>query len=174
MKKPRKTFLIILFLLLVLTVVFVSNLKLARTQDAMIDMLRQNLHLAKNDGTSISYAGEFVVNENALLWFSIQKEYETYYRAVECRLLKKGGYLLKNIYKPMTYAQDIVHIVWKAEDVFLINNSDCRAIVCKDIFDNVISKTEISSDDIPYVFLLRTSVSSSTWDFLDITGNSVR
>lgn len=174
MKKPHKIFLIILFLLSVLTAVFVSNLKLAKTQDDMIDMLRQNLHLAKDDGSSISYISEFAVDKNALLWFSVQKEHEIYYRAVECRLLKNGGYLLKSIYKPMTYAQDIVHIIWMAEDVFLINNPNCQAIVYSDRLGNVIAKTEISSSDLPCVLLHRPPVSESKCDFMDISGNIIR
>lgn len=137
-------------------------------------MLRQDLHFAKDDDVSISYIGEFVADENALLWFSVQKEHGIYYRAVECRLLKNGGYLLKNIYKPMIYAKDIVHIVWMAEDVFLIHDSNCRAIVYRDRSGDVISKIEISSNDIPYVFLNKAPDGGGRLDFLDTAGNIIQ
>ena len=79
-----------------------------------------------------------------------------------------------DVRKPMIYAQDIVHIVWMAKDVFLINNSECRVIaVDSGTSGDAVSRIELSPDDLPYVFPDGVS-GSGKLDFLDAEGNPVR
>ena len=173
MKRTCRIVLIIFPLLLVLILWFMSNLKIAKTQDDLKNLLRQDLHLSEED-TIISYIDDYVVDDHALLWFSVQKEYSTDYRAMDCRLLKNGGYILKNIYKPMIYSQDIVHTMWMNGDIFLINDPDCRAITYRDSSHEIISKIELSPNDIPYVFLDKPPSGETKMDFLDSAGNIIR
>lgn len=92
-------------------------------------MLRKKLDLPQD--AVITCAGDFTADEYALLWFTAPDQYMTLYRAVDCRVLNNGSYLVKKIYTPSAYARDIVHVVWRyARDIVLINNSDCRSIVC--------------------------------------------
>lgn len=172
MKKSYKIILIALIILLVAGMSFVLKIDMGKTQDEIIDVLRQELHLSEDDGTMISCVGEYEIGESALLWFYFENQPLTYYRAVECRVVADGKYQVKEIYKPMTYAQDIVHVIWRADDVFLINNPACRSIVYKDKNGDVISETLIVSSDIPYVFFKK-SYSESTCDFVDSLGNVI-
>ena len=149
MKKSYKIILIAFIILLVTVVSFVLKIDMGKTQYEIIDVLRQELQLSEDDGTMISCVGEYEIGESALLWFYFENQPLTYYRAVECRVVADGKYQVKEIYKPMTYAQDIVHVIWRADDVFLINNTSCRSIVYKDKKGDVISETLIVSSDIP-------------------------
>ena len=137
----------------------------------MIPLLRKELGLTDEDA-ALSFAGEYTAEKNALLW-SMQGDYSTNYRAAECRLLKNGGYRLIQFTRPRTYARDVVHVVWQAEDVVLVNNPDCRAVVYSDSSGNDVSKIELSPDDLPYVFLLKHPSGASECDFLDTAGNSL-
>lgn len=75
-----------------------------------------------------------------------------------------------DVRKPMIYAQHIVHVVWMAKDVFLINNSECRTIA---VSRGAVTRIELSPDDLPYVFPDGVS-GSGKLDFLDAEGNPVR
>lgn len=74
----------------------------------------------------------------------------------------------------MTYAQDIVHIVLDAEDIFLINNLSCQTIVYRNKFGDVISQTNILPNELPNIFILKPLGNESICDFLDERGNSIR
>ena len=137
----------------------------------MISLLRKELGLT--DDAALSFAGEYAAEENALLWFSMQGDYSTSYWAAECRLLKNGGYRLIQLTRPRTYAKDVVHVIWQAEDVVLVNNPDCRAIVYSNSAGNVVSRIELSPGDLPYVFLLNYPSGASKCDFLGADGNSI-
>ena len=73
----------------------------------------------------------------------------------------------------MVYARDIVHIIWQAEDAFLINDPNCCTIVYSNGAGTVLSKTELSQDDLPYVFLLKYPFGASKCDFLDVDGSCI-
>lgn len=171
--KKKTIFLIAVAILMAVAALFAFKFYMGKTQDEIIDVLRQELQLSEDDSTTISYVGEYEIGESALLWFYFDNQTLTYYRAVECRVVADGRYQVKEIYKPTTYAQDIVHVIWRADDVFLINNPACQSIVYKDKSGEVISETKIASGDIPYVFL-HEPVGELSCDFLDTAGNAIR
>ena len=160
--------------LLILAVLLASQFNVVATRDDIKDVLRQDLRLGDADQTVISYLGEFAIDDDYLFWFSIHNQAITYYRAVECHLMLNGNYRIRKIHKPMTYAQDIVHVVWMTEDIFLINNSSCRSIIYMNESGDVIAQTEIAPNEIPYVYLHKTPVKPCSCDFLDSTGEAIR
>lgn len=171
MKKSHKILLILAILVIAAAVIVISSLPIAKTQEAVEEWLRKELELSQD--AVITCAGDYTADEYTLLWFIIQNQDMTLYRAVDCRVLNNGSYWVKKIYNPSAYARDIVHVVWRyARDIVLINNSDCRSIVYHTSYGD--EKTELSVEDIPHVFLRNPSGGSSTCDFLDAAGNSVR
>ena len=88
-------------------------------------------------------------------------------------MLNNGSYWMKKTYTPSAYARDIVHVVWRyARDIVLINNFDCRSIVYHTSYGD--EKTELSAEDIPYVFPYAPPYGTTGCDFLDAAGNSIR
>ena len=149
----------------------ISNLPIAKTQEAVGELLRKKLDLPQD--AVITCAGDYTADAYTLLWFIIQNQDMTLYRAVDCRVLNNGSYLVKKIYTPSAYARDIVHVVWRyARDIVLINNSDCRSIVYHTSYGD--EKTELSAEDIPYVFPYAPPYGTTGCDFLDAVGNSIR
>lgn len=170
MKKSRKILWISLFFLLIFAVIFaVASRKIIRTRDGAADLLLHELQLA-DDEAAVACVGEFEANNRVLRWFTVQTQDLTLYQAVDCKPLALGGYLIMDVRKPMIYAQDIVHVVWMAKDVFLINNSECRTIA---VSRGAVTRIELSPDDLPYVFPDGVS-GSGKLDFLDAEGNPVR
>ena len=152
-------------------VIVISNLPIAKTQEAVGELLRKKLDLPQD--AVITCAGDYTADAYTLLWFIIQNQDMTLYRAVDCRVLNNGSYLVKKIYTPSAYARDIVHVVWRyARDIVLINNSDCRSIVYDTSYGE--EKTELSAEDIPYVFPYAPTFGTAACDFLDAVGNSIR
>ena len=137
-------------------------------------MLQKELQLTEDDDITISCISEFAADDNSLLWFSIQNQHTTHYRAVECREVTSGRYQVKKLYKPTAYAKDIVHVVWMGEDVVLINNPSCRSILYRNKAGDVISKTDILPSELPYVFLLKSLGHETKCDVLDAEGNFIR
>lgn len=174
MRKAKKYYLILVVPLLILTAIFISNQKIVSNQYELKELLRKELQFTTDDKSVISYAGEFSLNGEMLYWFSIQNQYESYYRAVGCSLLQSGRYKVKKIYKPMIYAKDIVHVVWMGKDVFLINNPDCHSIICKDGAGNNSFEIALEPSNLPYVYLNDPPFRKSSTDFVDIDGNSVQ
>ena len=141
-------------------------------------MLRKELDLVGEDSAVISCVGEYIRDGESLLWFTIQKEDTVFYRAVGCRMLENGGFRIKNIYDPMTFAPDIVHVVWMAEDVFLINDPDCRGVVSRNADGNVIKQTDFAASPFPVVLSLSQlgmdgMLGSVVIDFVDSEGNPI-
>jgi len=159
---------------LILSGLFVLGCKEVKTQDDIVKMLGKELQIGENSDTSISFVAEYEIGENSLLWFSVQSQHMTNYRVVECNKIANGKYQVKKTHKPMTYAQDIVHIVFDAEDIFLINNFSCQSIVYRNKSGDVISQTDILPNELPYIFILKPLGNESICDFLDERGNSIR
>lgn len=152
-------------------VIVISNLPIAKTQEAVGELLRKKLDLPQD--AVITCAGDYTADAYTLLWFIIQNQDMTLYRAVDCRVLNNGSYWMKKTYTPSAYARDIVHVVWRyARDIVLINNFDCRSIVYHTSYGD--EKTELSAEDIPYVFPYAPPYGTTGCDFLDAAGNSIR
>ena len=152
-------------------VIVISNLPTAKTQEAVGELLRKKLDLPQD--AVITCAGDYTADAYTLLWFIIQNQNMTLYRAVDCRVLNNGSYWMKKTYTPSAYARDIVHVVWRyARDIILINNFDCRSIVYHTSYGD--EKTELSAEDIPYVFPYALPFGTTDCDFLDAAGNSIR
>lgn len=175
MKQSKKCYLVLVVpLLILIVIIFISNQKVVKNQDDVKKFLYKELQLKEDDGSIISYAGEFSIYGYILYWFSIQNQYERYYRAVECSLLSCGRYKVRKVYKPMIYAKDIVHVVWMAKDIFLINNPNCRFIICEDVSGDNSFEISLSPSDLPYVYLNEPPFRKASTDFVDLDGNSVR
>lgn len=98
MKKIHKILLVFVLLVVAVAVSVISNLPIAKTQEAVGEVLRKKLDLPQD--AVITCAGDYTVDEYALLWFTAPDQYMTLYRAVDCRVLNNGSYLVKKIYTP--------------------------------------------------------------------------
>ena len=176
MKKSGKVLLLLLLLLLLaFSIVLISTQKIVKDQNGIIPLLKEEFQLTENH--TISYIGEFSLGTNILYWFSIQIQdgYEyRFYRAVECSLLRRGKYKVKNIYKPMVYTDDIVHVLWRANDVYLINRTDCHSIIYQNNNGDGTYEITLLPSDFPYIFLNNPPFRSSTLDFLDSERNPIK
>lgn len=173
MKRSLKMLLFVAILVVILAVLFMRNSQTAGTREELIDMVRKELVIGRDDTATVTYAGEFVKENDALLWFIIQDAPSTYYRAVACELQSNNRYLFKEVLTPMTYSRDIVHVVWKAEDIFLINDTNCQTIISRDQSGDLLSQMRILPNEYPYIFRLVPQAGESTWSFLDSHGNEI-
>lgn len=98
MKKIHKILLVFVLLVVAVAVSVISNLPIAKTQEAVGEVLRKKLDLPQD--AVITCAGDYTADEYALLWFTAPDQYMTLYRAVDCRVLNNGSYLVKKIYTP--------------------------------------------------------------------------
>ena len=142
------------------------------TDENLIKKISNDLDLPT--GCSISYIGEYSDGSDALLWFAIDGNYPDQYVAVECEKRSSGKYKFIDTYSPMTYAQDIVHVVWKAEDIFLVNNRDCSQIVYMNEAREVIREIDVAEYGLPYVFRLSMPSNPGICMFVDVTGEEIR
>ena len=170
MKKSHKILLILVILVIAAAVIVILNLPIAKTQEAVGEFPRKELELSQD--AVITCAGEYTAGDHALLWFIIQNQDMTLYRAVDCRVLNNGSYWVKKIYKPREYTRDIVHVVWNARDVYLINDPNCGSIVYHTSYGE--EKTEFSADDLPYIFVYSPPFGTTGCDFLDAAGSIIR
>ena len=181
MKKSHKILLALALLAAAAAVIVISNLPIAKTQETVGELLRKKLDLPQD--AVITYTCPRADIVRALSSFSFTSERalsrlpehtsRALNRAVDCRVLNNGSYWMKKTYTPSAYARDIVHVVWRyARDIVLINNSDCRSIVCDTSYGE--EKTELSAEDIPYVFPYAPPYGTTGCDFLDAAGNSIR
>ena len=125
-------------------------------------------------GCSITYIGEYSDGSDALLWFAIDGNYSDQYVAVECEKQASGKYKFIDTYSPMTYAQDIVHVVWKAEDIFLVNNRDCCQIVYMNEAREIVQEIDVAEHGLPYVFRLSMPTNPGICMFVDANGEEIR
>ena len=89
------------------------------TRDQLEEVVLQDFNLTPEDSATITYAGEFSDREDVLVWFIIQKNSFTHYRAIECRTVSEDRYEVKNILTPKMYAEDIASLFWKTELLWL-------------------------------------------------------
>lgn len=144
------------------------------TRDQLKEVVLQNFNLTPEDSATITYAGEFSDREDVLVWFIIQKNSFTHYRAVECRTVSEDRYEVKDILAPKMYAEDIASLFWKTELLFLINSPECRRIVVDDQKGNILHEIQLSEDDLPYLYqIVSFGQSSSSTSFLDAQGKEL-
>lgn len=98
MKKIHKILLVFVLLVVAVAVSVISNLPIAKTQEAVGEVLRKKLDLPQD--AVITCAGDYTADEYALLWFTASDQYMTLYRAVDCRVLNNGSYLVKKDIHP--------------------------------------------------------------------------
>jgi len=98
----------------------------------------------------------------------------TLYRAVDCRVLNNGSYWMKkNIHAQRMRAGRSCTLYGGMHAIlFFINNFDCHSIVNHTSYGD--EKTELSAEDIPYVFPYAPPYGTTGCDFLDAAGNSIR
>ena len=123
---------------------------------------------------SLSYIGEYSDGSDALLWLAIDGNYQDQYVAVGCEKQSSGKYKFIDTYSPMTYAQNIVHVVWKAEDIFLVNNRDCAQIVYMNDAREVIQEIDVAEYGLPYIFRLSMPTNPGICMFVDANGEEIR
>ena len=89
MKKSHKILLALALLAAAAAVIVISNLPTAKTQEAVGELLRKKLDLPQD--AVITYAGDYTVDAYTLLWFIIQNQDMTLYRAVDCRMAQQAA-----------------------------------------------------------------------------------
>ena len=141
---------------------------LAKPREALIESVRQEL-AADWKSCSVSFAAEGTYLGETVLWFTIETPENTQYRAAVCRRLDNGRYRLTKIETPSVYCADIVYFM----GVYLINNPDCRVIIEKDNASGWEIRTELSPEEVPYVYIIP-PVSSSTVGFYDAAGEEMQ
>lgn len=164
---------LIICLLFILVILHMCNLPIVKTHEQVVGVLAEELNLAQNSTANLTYAGEFSNGRDVLLWFIIQDGSSTYYRAVDCKILP-NGYLIKEIYKPRSYARDIVFIIWKTETIFLINNANCEKIVTESKSGNIVSISAILPSDCPYIYHHTPPSEETRTSFMDSNGDEIR
>ena len=70
-------------------VIVISNLPIAKTQEAVGELLRKKLDLPQD--AVITCAGDYTADADTLLWFIIQNQDMTLYRAVDCRMAQQAA-----------------------------------------------------------------------------------
>lgn len=146
----------------------VPNWILAKPREALIESVRQEL-AADWKSCGVSFAAEGTYLGETVLWFTIETPENTQYRAAVCRRLANGRYRLREIKTPSVYCADIVYFM----GVYLINNPDCRVIIEKDNASGWEIRTELSPEEVPYVYIIP-PVSSSTVGFYDAAGEEMQ
>lgn len=146
----------------------VPNWILAKPRGTLIESVRQEL-AADWKSCGVSFAAEGTYLGKTVLWFTIETPENTQYRAAVCRRLDNGRYRLTKIETPSVYCADIVYFM----GVYLINNPDCRVIIEKDNASGWEIRTELSPEEVPYVYIIP-PVSSSTVGFYDAAGEEMQ
>ena len=98
--------------------------------------------------------GEYFYDSDAIFWFSVLGDYPEDYVSIACEKRADGTYKFMDTLDVMTYAEDIVHVLWKGEDLFLVNNKDCAAIVYLDGSRQIVREDPLPHVGAPYVFRL--------------------
>ncbi len=142
------------------------------TDENLIKKIAKDLDLPAD--CRLSYIGEYSDSSYALLWFAIDGNYPDRYVAVECEKQSTGKYKFIDSFSPMIYAVDIVHVVWKAEDIFLVNNRDCAKIVYMNQAEEVVKATDLAEQGLPYIFRLSMPTNPGICMFVDANGEEIR
>ena len=179
MKRSQRFLLIALILLAALAVILFSRLKLAKDTNGVAELLRKE-RLNADYSSVISFTGSCTTgkaDDLALLWFSIHDPDDpdfVVYRAADCRLLKTGGYLVRDFPKVTADTDKIFHTIWMGEDIYLVDDPDCRSIVLTQPPASVLSEITLTPDDLPYIYVFHPPYGQSDLDFLDAAGRSLR
>ena len=142
------------------------------TDENLIKKISKDLNLPAD--CSLSYVGEYSDGSDTLLWFAIDGNYPDRYVAVECEKQSSGKFKFIDSFSPMIYAVDIVHVVWKAEDIFLVNNRDCAKIVYMNQAEEVVKTTDLTEQGLPYIFRLSMPTNPGICMFVDANGEEIR
>ena len=89
MKKSHKILLALALLAAAAAVIVISNLPIAKTQEAVGELLRKKLDLPQD--AVITCAGDYTADAYTLLWFIIQNQDMTLYRAVHRRMAQQAA-----------------------------------------------------------------------------------
>lgn len=142
------------------------------TDENLIKKIAKDLDLPAD--CRLSYIGEYSDSSYALLWFAIDGNYPDRYVAVECEKQSSGKYKFIDSFSPMIYALDIVHVVWKAEDIFLVNNRDCAKIIYMNQAEEIVKTTDLAEQGLPYIFRLSMPTNPGICMFVDADGEEIR
>lgn len=142
------------------------------TDENLIKKIARDLDLPAD--CRLSYIGEYSDSSYALLWFAIDGNYPDRYVAVECEKQSSGKYKFIDSFSPMIYALDIVHVVWKAEDIFLVNNRDCAKIIYMNQAEEIVKTTDLAEQGLPYIFRLSMPTNPGICMFVDADGEEIR
>lgn len=165
MKKRLVPITLSLLAVLLAAYLIVPNWIWAKPRETLIEQIRTQLQ-TDWQSSDVSFAGEGAYKGQTVLWFTIGTPEKTQYRAAVCRVLDNGRYRLTKIETPSVYCDGIVSYL----AVYLINDPDCRAIIVRDDNSAQEIKTELSPEQLPYVYIVDPPFSSSTVGFYDAAG----
>lgn len=138
--------------------------------EELIEKARDELPIADADTIELSYAGQCIKEDMALLWFISGDAYQAhYYLPLSFHIVGNDAYTFHHTYKPMDRAMDIAVLHWNGGCSFLINNPECATVR---ITDNAgTHEIPIEKGTCPYVFYR--DLTPSEYVFLDRNGNEI-
>ena len=140
--------------------------------DALCDLAAEKIGIS--DDCVLLLRGEYFYNSDAIFWFSVLGDYPEDYVSIACEVMYGGPNQFKEVLDVMTYAEDIVHVLWKGDDFFFLNNKDCAAIVYLDGSGQIVLEDRLPHVGTPYVFRLVMPTNPGSAMFVDANGDEIR
>ena len=140
--------------------------------DALCDLAAEKMGIP--DDCVLLLRGEYFYNSDAIFWFSVLGDYPEDYVSIACEVMYGGPHQFKETLDVMTYAEDIVHVLWQGEDFFFLNNKDCAAIVYLDGSGQIVLEDRLPHVGAPYLFRLVMPTNPGSCMFVDVNGVEIR
>lgn len=141
-----------------------------RIDEALEKKIRKAMYLP--DSQVLTYAGEYSQEPYTLLWVCYEIDGMKNYEAVSCEQSATGELKFKDICHVTTYTADIFHTFWMGEDIYLVNNPNCKQIINRS--GDFRQEVPIDEDEYPYVYRALPMESPWTLTFADADGNDLQ
>ena len=163
----KRIFPVILILVMIFS--FTGCEQVMYDKEDFIQRARKEFHIADAETIEITYIGEIVKKDKALLWFMSGNESQAHrYIPIRCAITADGGRVFEHVYKTAERGMDIAVLIdWYGGYVFCVNNPKCKTIRIDDY--SGVQEIEVTE----YPFLYYNSLLPRAYFFLDENGEEI-